>query len=273
MSKNKKGIFADMPDYEYFLQPAINVSGLKTIVNKTPAHFLAEKSQPHIETKALTLGTAIHAATLQPDLFLSEYAKAPQVDKRTKEGKQIWAELEASNLKFLSADDYELVENVSLAVRNHVSASKLLQLGAAEVAVFSEFDGTPVKCKCDYLRDSIAIIDLKTTENASPSGFMNSVEKYGYHQQAAWYLDIMSSLGQPVGNFIFIVVEKTAPFCVGIYELDDDWLAIGRSKNQKALDIYRKCMETGDWHGYSEDLELLSPPKWLINQQNSMSEY
>lgn len=167
----------------------------------------------------------------------------------------------------LSEDDGEQVRQISTAVHAHTSAAKLLTNGHAEVAVFSEIDGQPVKCKCDYLRENVAVIDLKTTDDASEKGFMKSVLNYGYHQQAAFYLDVMQAVGQPVGRFIFVVVEKTAPFLVAIHELSDEFIEIGRELNRQALVTYGECCATGNWHGYDENITVISPPAWAIKQQ------
>ena len=260
------GIQTNMSDADYFAHSAINCSGLKLIAQKTPLHFKYQQTAPRVETKALILGSAIHCATLEPTEYRERYIVAPQIDKRTKEGKAAFSELEASGKIVLSHDDDELIYSVSQAVRNHKTASRLLTNGNAEVAVFGDIDGLKVKCKCDYLRENVAIIDLKTTEDASQKGFMKSVLNYGYHQQAAFYMDVMKSIGSPIEAFVFVVVEKSAPYAVGIYELDNAYIEMGRVLNQRAMDTYRECLETGNWYGYSNDIELLSPPSWAIKQ-------
>jgi hypothetical protein len=240
---------------------------LKLIAQKTPLHFKHQQTAPRVETKALILGSAIHCATLEPESFDERYVVAPEgVGKQSKADKAIWAELDASGKIALSFDDGEQVMSVAHSVLAHKTASRLLTNGNAEVAVFGEMDGLNVKCKCDYLRENVAIIDLKTTEDASEKGFMKSVLNYGYHQQAAFYMDCLQSIGSPVEAFVFIVVEKSAPYAVGIYELDDTYIEMGRELNRRAMNTYRECLETGNWYGYSTNIELLSPPAWAIKQ-------
>lgn len=174
-----------------------------------------------------------------------------------------WAELAASGKIVLSEDDGEQVMQIAQSVHAHPAAA-LLSNGRAEVAVFSEIDGVAVKCKCDYLRDGAAIIDLKTTEDAGD--FNRSIAKWGYAQQAAWYMDVLAAAGHPVRAFIFVVVEKTAPYAVALYELSDEWLQIGRNQNALALTIYKECVESGDWYGYEQKIERLEPPHWIAKQ-------
>lgn len=260
------GIRYDLTDAEYFAHSAINCSGLKLIASKTPAHFKYQQTAPRKETPAMFIGSAVHCATLEPEAFDERYIVAPKIDKRTKDGKAAWAELEASGKVVLSEDDGEQVMRIAHAVRANKSAAKLLTNGKAEVAVFSEIDGQAVKCKCDYLRENVAVIDLKTTDDASEKGFMKSVLNYGYHQQAAFYMDVMQAVGQPVERFVFVVVEKTAPFLVAIHELSDEFVELGRELNRKALAMYEDCSITGNWYGYDENITLISPPFWAIKQ-------
>ncbi|MEI6747368.1 MAG: PD-(D/E)XK nuclease-like domain-containing protein [Methylococcaceae bacterium] len=263
------GIRHDLTDAEYFAHSAINCSGLKLISSKTPLHFKHQQTAPRKETAAMTIGSAVHCAVLEPEHFAQRYIVAPDVDKRTKAGKEAWAELEASGKVVLSHADFMMVSSIATSVMNHPTASKLLTGGAAEVAVFGEIDGVPAKCKCDYLREGVAIIDLKTTDDAGD--FSRSVSKWGYHQQAAWYQDVMISIGQPVRAFIFVVVEKSAPYAVATYELSEEWIEIGRQQNQRALSLFKNCTESGKWFGYGEGIEMLSPPAWATRQEELLT--
>ena len=233
---------------------------LKADFQQTPLHFKHQQTAPRKETTAMTIGSAVHCAVLEPEHFTQRYVVAPELDKRTKAGKEACAELEASGKVVLSATDYTMISSVATSVMNHPTASKLLTGGRAEVAVFGEIDGVAAKCKCDYLREGVAIIDLKTTDDAGD--FSRSVSKWGYAQQAAWYQDVMISIGQPVRAFIFVVVEKTAPYAVATYELSEEWVELGRQQNQRALALFKNCTESGNWFGYSEGIEMLSPPAW-----------
>jgi hypothetical protein len=70
------------------------------------------------------------------------------------------------------------------------------------------------------------IADVKTTEDASIEAFSKTIAQYGYAQQAAYYMDLLGA-----SHFVFIAVEKTAPYAVGVYCLDAASIAVGREKN------------------------------------------
>ena len=84
--------------------------------DKSPAHYLSSLSIKREETAAMAMGTAIHTAVLEPDTFSDRYVIAPEnIDRRTKDGKAQWAELESSGKLILSAPDAEKVLKIGRA--------------------------------------------------------------------------------------------------------------------------------------------------------------
>ena len=84
----------DLSNEDYHEQNALNKSGIVQLA-KSPAHFHewyhAANEEP---TKAMVIGTAIHTAILEPDKYDQSIIIAPQVDRRTKDGKAEWATFE-----------------------------------------------------------------------------------------------------------------------------------------------------------------------------------
>ncbi|MGG7074364.1 PD-(D/E)XK nuclease-like domain-containing protein [Campylobacter sp. 9BO] len=142
--------------------------------------------------------------------------------------------------------------------------------GKAEQAYFSELAGVAVKCKPDFFNESLGlIVDLKTTSDASAVGFAKSVASFNYHIQAAFYTDVMASLGKEVNKFLFIAVETKAPFMVGFYELDEAALDLGRKRYGELLELYKFCSGNNEWWGYAnfdgksiKAVQTLSLPAW-----------
>ncbi len=113
----------------------------------------------------------------------------------------------------------------------------------------------------------LIVPDYKTAAKADPQAFAKSAFDLGYHQQAAWYVDAVTALGLADDvAFVFVVQQKTPPYPVTVLELDVDAMRIGRLLNQQALQIFAACRETGRWPGFSEQVELVSPPPWVLNQ-------
>jgi hypothetical protein len=99
------------------------------------------------------------------------------------------------------------------------------------------------------------LADVKTAASAHPDAFSRSVAHYGYHQQAAWYLDGVAAVtGERRPRFYFIVVEKTPPFLVAVHQLDAEAIEWGRILNRQARGMYAWCVEQGSWPSYTADL-------------------
>ena len=258
------GIYKNLPAEQYFAEDRINNSGLKLIA-RTPAHYkyYKEHQQEKPPTPQMQLGTAVHCAVLEPATFKDRYTVAPACDKRTKEGKAIWADLEASKKLILSASDYELVEGMSQSVLNHETASKLLAAGDPEVTIFTDIEGIPAKARLDWYRNGI-ILDLKTTADASPDQFSRSCASFGYSLQCAWYLDCCQAIGIEAHTMIFVVVESNNPFLCTAYELDEVSIEWGRDHYRSALSKYRECMTLDDWPGFPSGISTISLPSWTL---------
>lgn len=255
-----------IPNNEYHSRPEISKSGLDQI-DRSPAHFQAYRQEPREETASLRFGTAVHAAVLEPDAFERGYIPAPEgLDRRTKAGKEAWAALESSGKTILTLSEWSAIQRIGEAVRGHRAAAELLTEGEAELSFFSALEGVAVKCRPDWFRTDGIVVDLKTTQDASASGFAKSVASYRYHVQHALYADLLESLGHRITAFVFVAVEKTPPYAVGVYELDPDAVVVGREAYQRNLDTYRRCLETDFWPAYSEAIEPLSLPRWAMLQ-------
>ena len=256
-----------MPNADYHAHPAISKSGLDRI-NQSPAHYRAWLTELRKETPALALGSAAHSYILERDSFEERYAVAPSIDRRTKNGKEVWAKFEAqaNGKTMIKQDDLYQIERMAASVWAHESARELLSEGRAEVSVFANLWGVDTKCRPDWLREDGLVMDLKTTDDASAAAFPSSVAKWRYHVQAALYQDILATVGIKVSAFVFCAVEKNPPHAVGVYLLDDDAIEAGREAYQRNLDTYKTCIETGSWPAYSPAIETLTLPRWAFQQ-------
>jgi exodeoxyribonuclease VIII len=117
----------------------------------------------------------------------------------------------------------------------------------------------------DWLTPEGVIVDLKTCEDASPVGFARSVAKFRYHVQAAFYQQGLNEHNiTGFEKFIFIAVEKSAPFNIGIYKLDYEAIEQGELEIARNLETYRICKETNRWGGYATEVQKLSLPKYAF---------
>lgn len=258
------------PNEEYHSGPGISKSHLD-VVAKSPLHYWSKYLDPNRKasdpTPSMILGSATHAAILEPDLFPSQFAHMPEgLNRTTKAGKEAYEELVASGRTILSFDDFQTCLAMRDAVHAHPTAAGLLTDGLAEQSFYATDDATGelIKCRPDFLRSNGVMVDVKTTDDASPDGFAKSVATFRYYVQSPWYLDIMERLyGEAPAWFVFVVVEKSRPFAVATYFVEKAQLDLGRAVYVKDLARIHECKSSGKWPGYSEQIEPLRLPAWL----------
>jgi exodeoxyribonuclease VIII len=246
-----------------------NYSELKGLRNSN--FSLLEKSWKHFkeikveETDALIFGRAFHTLILEENKFWEQFAVAPEkLDRRTKEGKEIWATLQASGKTILAHDDLKTLESMKAALVNHPLASKILHRSENEGAYTAEINGVECKCKADLINQGY-IFDLKTCLDASPEGFKKSIGQRKYHRQGAFYSDILERNGIEMKGFIFVAIEKVAPFNIGVYMLEQDSMDIGRKDYLRLVEKYKYHSENvGAFEGYSPNIEPISAPNWIF---------
>src|SRR5690606_26886762 len=88
------GLYPDVPADVYHRWPAASQTVLKIMRDRSPAHARQYMLTPPEPTPAMVLGAAIHAAILQPDVFARQYVRAPELDRRTRAGREAWEQLE-----------------------------------------------------------------------------------------------------------------------------------------------------------------------------------
>lgn len=214
---------------------------------------------------------------------LIERLKAVQPDaKIADELKQRYAVANAGRT-IISIEERDQLYAMRDALMAHPAASKLFT-GCRYVTEYSAYANDPltgelVRVRPDCWRFDGIVVDLKTTDDASPEGFARSIAKFGYDMQHPFYLDVLNLALEQGGTddfadhptsakaFVFVAVEKTFPHAVEVYLLDADSEAVGRAKYRRALDKYAECRRTNVWPGYSDgSVQKISLPQWHMNQ-------
>lgn len=258
----KTGIFSDISNDIYHALPIISHSGL-TYFKRSPAHYQQYLRTPSKSTPAKELGTAIHRAILEPHLF-KDFVLTPKVDKRTKEGKIKWIEF-LGTLKPeqtpLDQEKFVIIEGILESLYKHPVASALLKGGKREQTFIWKCPVTDVltKCRPDLITDSNILVDVKSTQDASPKEFRRSIFKYNYLTQTAHYLNgVGYTFSKVLSEFVHLVVETEAPFGVALYTLDDASIASGADEVMRLLEIYSQCKKTDQWASYPTDIQNIS---------------
>lgn len=246
----------------YHADQCISKSGLDRIA-KSPAHYRAWLTQLHRPSRAMQIGTALHA------LVLEGIAPTVRPDFSGKGSVAARAEWDAAHegVTILSEDDAAQVHSMAASIAMHPVAGPALRRadGIAEASILWTCPDTGAECKSrlDWLLPGI-VLDLKTTADARPDAFARSVASYRYHVQDAFYSQAAASAGLSAEHFVFVCVESSPPYSVALYQLDDAARSEGRRLYLRDLETYMRCMERDEWPAYPTDIQTLSLPRWAF---------
>ena len=263
-----------MTEQEYRQHPAISRSELFKI-SESPEKFKYYKEHPEDPTPALLFGQLFHAMALQPETVWEQFAVCPNVDRRTKAGKEAFAEFvaEAENKTVVTVDMVEQATAMCEALKQNEFVNKLLK-GEKEKACFwvDEMTGEECKCRADCLSevgDNLIIIDLKSADCAETETFMKSAVKYGYDFQSAMYSEGVKINTGRDPLFVFIVVEKKPPYAINILQADKLLIRRGYDLFREYIGIYADCKKTDNWYGYLgkfNQINNLALPAYLAKE-------
>ncbi len=280
MKELENGVHKDIPFNEYAADDGINASTLKHCA-RSPLHAHAERNHPSKQTPAMALGDAAHASVLEPERFEADFAKGLTCQRRSKADKEKWAEWEAAHptQTALGEKDWNIVASIRDSVSKHPAASELLLgEGLNEVTLIWDDEDTGHRCKGRIDRLTSygsypAVVDLKTTKDASGQGFGTEIARYHYHASAAWYLRGANALAPMNRRFFFIAVEKVPPFAVGVHELDAYSIEVGSVLCQRWLEKYTRSLDSGNWEGYPAGIINQTLPVWAQREIDEEETY
>lgn len=248
-------------------------------MSKTPAYFKWCIDVPQETSDDLIIGSAFHKFVLERADFEKEFAVLPNVDKRTKAGKIVIEDFMCSKegKEFINLDSYVMIDQMAYSLFQNPYAERLLD-GIHEQSMYfvDEFTGVHCKIRPDCYKvigDKVIITDLKSCKSAEPTDFMKDIVKYSYDLQAYMYrLGVAKTLGIPIENvsFVFICVEKKAPYLSAIYECTQEIFDRGEMLFRKYIGMYKECCETNNWYGYNGFTHTPMPiglPDWLIKNE------
>ena len=222
---------------------------------KSPNHFLQYINREQETTPAMIKGSAFHVLTLEPDKFMDQYAIAPKVDRRTKVGKENWANFSRENegKKILTSQDYDDILAMSSAFYSY-EHSRAIITDDVEIFLEGEIQGLAFRGYADII-GSDYVADLKSCQDASPEKFARDAYNMNYHLQAAIYCELTGK-----DRYYMIAVESSAPYNIAVYEMDFEMISRGKVLLYELIEKFKQ------WDGmpetYSTKIELLTLPAW-----------
>lgn len=277
----------DIPPAEYHADPVAGGSLSSTGARKLlppgcPAKFKYWLTHPDPPSKAMDFGSAAHRMVLGAG---ADIVEIDAMDYKTKDAQEAKKAAYAAGQIPLLPDQMDKVQEMATAIWDHPLAAKILDpaTGKPEQTIVwreeiqwrpgpkAEFEYTTVwrRALVDFLSrlrtadGRLIVPDYKTCDSADKTEFMKSAAKFGYHQQAPWYIDAVRAVGLAEDVcYLLVAQEKDPPYLVNVIELDPETLMWGRELNDYSLQIYAECAATNTWPGYPHEVQLGRLPKY-----------
>lgn len=255
----------DLSACDYHAKRAFSYSVAKRILENPNKWALGVEQK---RTTALDFGSLAHDLVLSPAEIDKKYlfAEFDKLDMRLKDCKEAKADADSRGL--ILVDKVTLATAQDCISANKAILDKYLTDGACEVSFVGEMQGVECKCRADFLKnDNSLIVDLKFVADATKDGFTQAIARYGYYIQNALYCDMIGAK-----RFLFIAIEKEAPFLCGIYEISPESVEFGREKYLKALEMYKNAdlyrtqnyAEVDLGFGTQSEIQSVTLPTWAF---------
>lgn len=270
----------EMSNRDYRCYPAINQSALKAFV-KDPLEYIGSREGkfPWKDSKSMQFGRDLEMQVLHdevPFVLIPDDVLDKNGHKRGNAWKAWVVEQEQNGngrKAWLKAAEYEArLSNVGYAydaIKSHKLASRLLLdkdqiLQHMRIIWTDDNYGVECKAELDVVHKGGYLIDLKTAQDNTEDAFVRSVFNFQYYVQAQFYRRAMHELIGEWLPFIFIVVKNTPGFGVSVYNLSDEWLAMGEEWLNKNIPRFLHAQNEGiylpeDWNMVT----TISPRKWM----------
>jgi exodeoxyribonuclease VIII len=288
------GIYYDIPFDEYCKIPALNISTLDW--GKYSAEHLKAALDGKLtkDSQAMNFGRAVHARLLEPDVYATTFSVSPGCQEPLKSGKRkgepcgcsavyhveggkwlcgkhAWEGMEpAPNV--LTQEEAERVEAMAHKIKSHKVVRLLRQRGGFEATVIWETEGILCKGRLDKLvprNDKLApvIVDLKKCRlgYARKDKFQKEIDAYNYAAKAAWYCDAVTNLTNDPPTFVWIAIEEDYPHGILALGATRKDILVGRSQYRELLSKYLVGKNSGEWQGYSNEIEWGGLPDRVID--------
>ena len=236
----------------------ISASDIKNFL-KSPKYYFNNKyggegKDDEKDRRHLAVGSAFHELVLEPHKFQDHYMIVPKCDQRTAKGQAQYAAYEnlakSTGKQLVFDDEAALIMKMADSARVKKPLVELMRDSFREVSCYKQDEktGLMMRIRPDILPENKSTIgDLKTCLDSGKKEFTKSIYSWSYDISVPYYLDM---LGRE--HYVFIAIEKAAPFQTSMYQLDDEKVDYGRKKYRMALDLIKWSKDNNYWSDYNE---------------------
>lgn len=261
-------IVPDMAAEDYHAARALSASGAHLLTSECPSvYWWRSPFNPAfapVRKPVMDFGTAVHLAVLEPARLGERIALVDADDWRGKRAREERDEAYIAGRVPLLPHDLDLVADLARRLHDNPWVADLLDGAETEMSYFWDWTGVPCKARADILtRDRAVIADLKSAHSANPEAIRRAAWDQGWHLRAPWYCQGWQAVtGETIQDYFFVVIDRDPPHPITICRLDPRALAWGEMMMRRALRLFRRCSDAGEWPGYARGPITLDLPAW-----------
>jgi hypothetical protein len=276
---NAPGIYSGMPMSAYLADPcpapSLSSGCAHTLLTQSPHHAWANHPRnparlPCDESIAMDTGSIAHALLLEHDE--SKVVVIDASDYRTKAAREARDTARTAGKHPILADKMTDIRDMVDAARDFVEHSEIRGVfleGEAESVAIAEEVGVWLRTRPDWLtHDRKMHVSFKTTPgSAEPSGFIRGrLTALGYDVALSLYDRTIQRACGILPASVLLVQEQKAPFACSLISLAPAMADIADAKVDRAIALWRQCLESNRWPSYSGRIHFAEPPSWMLAQ-------
>lgn len=241
---------------ETLVKRPLSYSSLKAFQN-SPQHYIEyitkERTPP---TDAMKQGLIFDVMLLTPWEFEKKFIVQPAIDRRTKAGKEAYADLlqAAEGKTIIKQDQYDIALDMVKSLFKNADAMKYVnRFKFAQNKIEWTDPGTKLKCigyydgESDVNDKDYFICDIKSAQDASEEEFIRAAHKFGYHLQAGGYTSAAKARYFKFPDFIHVVVETKKPYPVNVFRAPSKYIEQSQSDWTETLKAFKFCLDNNYW--------------------------
>ncbi len=124
------------------------------------------------------------------------------------------------------------------------------------------------RARLDWLHDDhLTIDDLKSTKaSADPRAWQRTMVGMGAEIQARFYQRGLKAITGREPAFRFCVAECAAPYAISVVDVAPALAALADAKIDYALRVWKRCLSTGEFPGYTRKVASVDAAGWMETQ-------
>lgn len=251
------------------VEPALSASLAHLIVDATPWHAWAAawRLNPDFEPEvkeAFDIGSACHELLTGKGRGIRVI---PFDSYTTKAAREQRDQARAAGYVPLNQSQHERVERMLRAARHQMRLHGIgdpFEGGENEVTLIWQAGSIYNRLLVDCLdRERRVAYDYKTAAGyAEPEAWVRAAMAHGVDIRAAHYLDGLERTFGGSWRYRFVVQEKDQPHCLSVIEFSEGAIFMANKKLARARELWRMCLDTGTWPGWSAQIAVVDPPGW-----------